>query len=87
MRKLKSTRNKLLKSGFILDESDSDERTELWLGANGGRSIRLYKEGETVSSLRVYGEEPDQPQYDEVHSFYTPSVSAAIRVASSRRGR
>jgi len=82
--RLSNAQSKLLRSGFVLDDT-GDPTSELWIGATGGRSIRLYKDGERVISLRVYGDLPDQPQYDEFHSYYTSSAAAAIRVALASR--
>lgn len=82
--RLRNAQNKLLRSGFVLDDT-GDPMSEHWIGAAGERNIRLYKVGDCVISFRVYGDLPDQPQYDEFHSYYTSSAAAAIRVALASR--
>ena len=81
----KRAQNKLLKSGY-LPQKQTDS-FELWLDVmHGGTNISFYKsdECESIDCFKVHGVSPDRPEFDEVNSFYTESLSSAIRVSRAK---
>ena len=74
--------NKLLKSGYLPQKQSDD--FELWIDVKlGGTSISFFKSHESSETdvFRVYGTATDRPEFDDFNSYYTESLSEAIRVS------
>lgn len=79
--KLKRTRNKLLKNGFI--PTTQDGRYEQWTDIQRtGTDISFYHDGESLSGpLKVHGRTPDNLQIDEFNSMFSVAVKTAIQLS------
>ena len=80
--KLKQTRNKLLKNGFV--PHLQTERHDQWMDIqSGGTDISFYHDGEVLvdGALKVHGRYPDDIQSDQFYSSHTRQVKLAINLS------
>ncbi len=79
--KVKNTRNKLLKNGFIA--LHQEKRHDRWIDiAGGGTDISFYHDGESLNgTIKVHGRKPDRPQFDEFNSSFCRQVKMAINIS------
>ena len=79
--KLKLLQNKLLRNGY-LPQTETDTYEE-WIDVKcNGTMISFSKRGDRVNSaLRVHGRKPDRPEFDEISSEWTKSISEAISLS------
>lgn len=81
MPSVKRARGQLLKSGYLPDvQTDTHER---WFHSGfTAASISFYKSesGSTADTFKVESTIPDHPEFDEFNSYYTRSITSAIRV-------
>lgn len=85
---LKRARNKLRKNGYALRDpvpstTDTIKGVEVWLDVQeNGTPISFFSQGDRVDgAFKVYGPEPDMPQYDFWSSVFTCNLSEAIRLS------
>jgi hypothetical protein len=79
--KVKNTRNKLLKNGFIAKHQE--KRHDMWMDiTGGGTNISFYHDGESLDGvIKIHGRKPDRPQYDEFNSSFCRQVKMAIMLS------
>lgn len=79
--KLKRTRNKLLKNGFL--PVIQEDRFEKWIDVtSSGTPISFWVAGDEVDgALKIEGRRPDNPQFDEWNSTFTRNLSEAISLS------
>lgn len=86
--KLNRARNKLKKHGFerqmpVESTTSTIRSQEVWIDTkdNGTPISFFFQEDEVAGAFKVYGSEPDQPQYDYWTSIFTRNLSEAIRLS------
>lgn len=80
--KLKQTRNKLLKNGFV--PHLQTDRHDQWMDIqSGGADISFYHDGVTLvdGALKVHGHRPDDITTDEFNSSFCRGVKLAISLS------
>lgn len=79
--KVKNTRNKLLRNGFIAQHQES--RHDQWIDiVGGGTDISFHHDGESLNgTIKVHGRKPDRPQFDEWNSSFCHQVKLAINLS------
>ena len=78
---LNRARNKLLKNGFI--PKHQTNRHDQWMDLQEtGNDISFYHDGEMLKgAIKVHGNLPDEPQFDQFYSTFTRNVSQAISLS------
>lgn len=84
MPSVKRAQGQLLKSGYLPEVQSQD--FERWLHSGfSAASISFYKrEGDgsqVTDTFKVESPATDRPEFDEINSYYTHSITSAIRVA------
>ena len=88
MANLKRTRNKLMRSGYLpncqVSENLIRTRTIETLidTSSNGTPISFYiKDGGIDGAFKVHGNKQDRPEFDEISSEWTKSISEAISLS------
>jgi hypothetical protein len=74
--------NKLLKSGYLPQKQNEDY--EIWIDVkHKGAAISFYKNpgDSSIDVFKSHGTLPDRPEFDDWNSYYTPTLTEAIRVS------
>ncbi len=84
MPRIKRAQGQLLKSGYLPEIQSQD--FERWLHSGfSAASISFYKRegagGQVTDAFKVESPTTDRPEFDEINSYYTHSITSAIRVA------